>query len=190
MNFSAIVLAGGASSRMGRDKSFIEINGQMLLTRQIQNARSAGVAEIFIAGRMDVDYSRFNCPMLPDRFPNAGPLAGIESGLAQMTHHLLLVLAVDLPAMNPDFLRTLIERCDSECGVVSRVSGQVEPLVAIYPKAAWPLAASFLKRDLRVAKQFAHDCEAAGFVRWFDVAASENNLFANCNYPNELPTDR
>lgn len=189
MNFSAIILAGGASSRMGRDKAFIAINGQPLLARQIQNARTAGAAEIFIAGRKAVDYSRFNHPILIDRFPDAGPLAGIESGLAHMTNQLLLVLAVDLPAMNPDFLRTLMKHCDPERGVVSRIAGQIEPLVAIYPKAAWPLAASFLKRDLRVAKQFARECEAAGFVRWFDVAATETKLFVNCNHPDELPAD-
>src|SRR6266566_3753822 len=59
MNFSAVILAGGKSSRMGRDKAFIKVGGQPLLARQIQLAQTVGAKEIFISGREDVDYSNF-----------------------------------------------------------------------------------------------------------------------------------
>ncbi|HEY5345385.1 MAG TPA: NTP transferase domain-containing protein, partial [Verrucomicrobiae bacterium] len=60
MNFSAVILAGGKSSRMGRDKAFLEIGGTTLLARQIGLARELGAAEIFISGRAETDYSKFN----------------------------------------------------------------------------------------------------------------------------------
>ena len=81
MIFSAVILAGGKSLRMGRDKAWLEIEGQTLLARQIALARETGAAEIFISGRADADYSAFGCPVLQDGFPDAVPLAGIERAL-------------------------------------------------------------------------------------------------------------
>ena len=104
MNFSAVILAGGKSLRMGCDKAWLEIEGQTLLARQIALARETGAAEIFIAGRSDTDYSSFGCRVLPDKFFDAGPLAGIERALAAANETLLLVLAVDLPQMKAESL--------------------------------------------------------------------------------------
>ena len=85
MNFSAVILAGGKSSRMGRDKAFLSISGKTMLARQIETVRAAGAAEIFISGRAETNYSEFGCRVLVDKFHNAGPLAGIEAALAAAT---------------------------------------------------------------------------------------------------------
>src|SRR5258706_11754457 len=105
MNFSAVILAGGRSSRMGRDKAWLEVGGQTLLARQIGLVREMGATEIFISGRADADYSAFRCPILQDKFLGAGPLAGIERALDAAQSPLLLVLAVDLPEMKAECLR-------------------------------------------------------------------------------------
>ncbi len=68
MNFSAVILAGGKSSRMGRDKAWLEFDGQSLLARQIACVRRAGASEVFISGRAGVDYSAFGCPVMEDEF--------------------------------------------------------------------------------------------------------------------------
>src|SRR6516164_8647370 len=70
MNFSAVILAGGKSSRMGRDKAFLETGGKTLLARQIEIARFAGATEVFISGHADMDYSAFAGQVITDRFPN------------------------------------------------------------------------------------------------------------------------
>ncbi|MGB6192080.1 MAG: NTP transferase domain-containing protein, partial [Terracidiphilus sp.] len=84
---------------MGCDKALLEVGEQPLLARQINLAWATRAAEVFISGRAGVDYSQFKCPVLLDRFPDAGtgagPLAGIERGLAALTQPRLLVLAVD-----------------------------------------------------------------------------------------------
>src|SRR5882672_7158894 len=107
MKFSAVILAGGKSARMGCDKAFVELDGHTLLARQIQLVRAAGAMEVFISGQPGVNYSEFGCPVLTDRFHDAGPLAGIHSALAATDSLLLLVLAVDLPGMTADFLQKL-----------------------------------------------------------------------------------
>jgi molybdenum cofactor guanylyltransferase len=148
MNFSAVILAGGRSSRMGRDKAWLETGGQTLLARQIGLARKLGAAEVFISGRAKVDYSAFGCRVLEDKFADAGPLAGIERALDAMQSPLLLVLAVDLPQMNEDLLRRLSAGAANAFGAIPKLAGHIEPLAAFYPKAAMPLLVKLLDGSL------------------------------------------
>ena len=183
MNFSAVILAGGKSSRMGRDKAFLEINGQPLLARQVQLVRAAGAGEVFISGRTGTDYSAFGCHVLQDEFPDAGPLAGIERALTKASESLLLVLAVDLPAMNTEFLRGLAVHCRENCGAIPRAAGNIEPLTAFYPKAALPLAVTLLAAQSNAVKQFAEQCVKSSLARFFDVAPDDARRFQNWNSP-------
>ena len=171
MNFSAVILAGGKSSRMGRDKAFLEVGGQTLLARQIGLARELCAAEIFISGRADADYSGFGCCVLQDKYSDAGPLAGIESALNATKSSMLLVLAVDLPGMSTEFLRRLAAGCSETCGVIPKLAGHVEPLAAFYPKATQSLAIAALERKSFAVKDFAGLCENAnpvlpGLLNW------------------------
>ena len=183
MNFSAVILAGGKSSRMGRDKAFLEINGQPLLARQIQLVRAAGAGEVFISGRTGTDYSAFGCHVLQDEFLDAGPLAGIERALTKASEPLLLVLAVDLPDMAAEFLRGLAAHCRENCGAVPRVGKNLEPLAAFYPKAALPLAVALLAAQSNAVKQFAEQCVQASLATFVDVAADDVQRFQNWNSP-------
>ena len=187
MNFSAVILAGGKSSRMGCDKAFLEIGGQSLLARQIELVRDAGADEVFVSGREEVTYSQFGCVVLRDKFPDAGPLAGIERALAAASASLLLVLAVDLPAMNAGLLRQLMTQCSEAVGVVPTFSGHVEPLAAVYPKAALQTARNQLERGEFVAQAFARSCAHAGLVHWVELEANSAPFFANLNSPADLP---
>lgn len=190
MNFSAVILAGGKSARMGCDKSLMELNGQTLLARQIQLVRDAGATEVFISGRAGTDYSAYDARVLDDQFQNAGPLAGIQSALEAMTSPLLLVLAVDLPCMNADFLRNLAGKCTETVGTVPQVDGDIEPLAAFYPKAVLPLATFLLSQNSFAVKHFAQHCEQAGLLTLTDLPEASLDLFLNCNSPGELETAR
>jgi molybdopterin-guanine dinucleotide biosynthesis protein A len=105
---------------MGRDKALIEVGEQPLLARQINLAWATRATEVFISGRTGVDYSHFNCPVLLDRLPGAGPLAGIERGLAALTNVRLLVLAVDLPEMTETLLTAMAEASPEHFGAIPR----------------------------------------------------------------------
>ena len=187
MSFSAVILAGGQSSRMGRDKAFLEIGGQTLLARQIETARAAGATEVFISGRDEVDYSAFNCRVLKDNFPAAGPLAGTEAALAAATNPLLLVLAVDLPAMTTEFLQRLRAGCAKNIGAIPRVNETLEPLAAFYPKAAHTNAEKMLAEKKFAVKDFAGGCVQAGLAVFIAFSATDSVHFKNCNLPADLP---
>jgi molybdopterin-guanine dinucleotide biosynthesis protein A len=186
MNFSAVILAGGKSSRMGRDKAWLEVGGQALLARQIQLARQIGAAEIFISGRAAADYSAFGCRVLLDKFPDAGPLAGIERALDATAAPLLLVLAVDLPEMSVEFLLRLAAGSSEICGTIPKLAGGIEPLAAFYPKAAQSLAVAGLERKRFAVKNFAGQCVKNNLAQFVIFSEPESRHFANWNSPADL----
>ena len=191
MNFSAVILAGGRSTRMGRDKAWLEIGGQSLLARQIGLVREVGAAEIFISGRADADYSASGCRVLQDKFPDAGPLAGIERALDATQSPLLLVLAVDLPEMNVEFLQRLAAGCSETCGAIPKLANNVESLAAFYPKAAHALAVAGLECGAFAAKAFAGQCVQSGLARFVELHSDDARCFTNWNSPADLtPTTR
>lgn len=172
---------------MGRDKAWLVVGGRPLLARQIELVRELGAAEIFVSGRPGKDYSEFKQPVLRDNFPDAGPLAGIESALAVTHLPLLLVLAVDLPEMSADFLRRLAACCSETCGAVPKLAKGIEPLAAFYPKVAYPLARASLERGDFAVKDFAGQCAQSGLVRFIEPAEDEVHYFNNWNSPQDLP---
>ena len=181
MIFSAVILAGGQSRRMGRDKAWLPINGEPLLARQIELMHQLSPVEVFISGRMDTDYSSFQCPVLQDRFPDAGPLAGIERALAVASSSLVLVLAVDMPNISVPFLRTLADQCAEGHGLIPRLKNSIEPLVAFYPKCAQPLAESQLRKSQNSVTAFAERCAQAGFASFRDLPVADAGVFFNWN---------
>jgi molybdenum cofactor guanylyltransferase len=193
MNFSAVILAGGRSSRMGRDKAWLEIGGRTMLARQVELVRMVGAAEVFISGRTEVDYSAFGCRVVQDRFQNVGPLAGIERALDAATAPLLLVLAVDMPAMSGVFLEKLRAVCTENCGAIPQVDGRIEPLVAFYSKASLDLAVGMLG-DKRARSEagapgptdFARECVKRKLATLVEVSAAEARYFTNINSPEDL----
>lgn len=193
MNFSAVILAAGKSSRMGRDKAWLEIGGQTLLTRQIELARAAGANNVFISGRADADYSSFAGRVLQDRFPNAGPLAGIECALDATTASLLLVLAVDMSEMNAAFLKKLYATCTENSGTIPRIDGRIEPLAAFYPKSALDFAVKMLRHDQAGSEtsapgptDFARECVRRKLSQFVEVSADSARYFTSLNSPEDL----
>ena len=183
MKFSAVILAGGKSSRMGRDKAMLEIGGQTLLARQIQLARETGASEVFISGRANVDYSMFGCRVVQDRFPGVGPLAGIERAFDSLTRAQLLVLAVDLPQMGAELLHQLAAACSETRGAIPKLANVLEPLAAFYPKSAHTLAATQIAGGHFAAKDFARLCVQSGLARIIEMPAEAARHFANWNSP-------
>lgn len=101
--FDAVVLAGGLSSRMGQDKSFLTFNQLSLLERQTQLLHKVGAQQVLISrndGQLD---------SLPDVYPHQGPLSGIHSALKKALHG-LLVIPVDMPLLNVHLLLNLVEK--------------------------------------------------------------------------------
>lgn len=186
MRFSAVILAGGRSSRMQRDKAFLPCRGTTLLARQVALVRELEPAEILISGRADADYRAFGLPVLLDRFAELGPLAGVERALALAHGPLLLVLAVDLPDMTAAFLRGLAARCRPGSGVVPRTRPGLEPLAAFYPTSMRPIATAMLEERRAAMTEFIRRGVGAGLLDEWPCPPADEALFRNWNDPQDV----
>lgn len=117
---SAVILAGGASRRLGRDKARVEIGGRPLLARVLDAAAPSADELLVVTSDREAhgralrdegwrieDDGRLR--LLSDRRPGRGPLAGLEAGLAEARHDLCLALACDLPFLPPEVPARLLD---------------------------------------------------------------------------------
>lgn len=185
-SFSAVLLAGGESKRMGRDKAFLEFDSVPLWRRQMATLQALNPNTIFIAGRLQGEALGTNCEIVADARENAGPLAGLVGALRRCATPLLLALAVDLPGMNADYLRGLIDASAEKIGVVPKSPAGFEPLAAVYPQAALPLAESRLRAGDYALQDFVAACVAENLLTERPIRPGEERFFHNLNTPADL----
>lgn len=184
--FSAIVLAAGRSTRMGRDKALLEVSGVPLWQRQRDVLVAAGAAEVFLSARPEQSWTRAATGfsgVVHDALPGCGPLVGATAGLERANHPWLAVLAIDLPAMVPDWFRGLRADCAPGVGVIGHRAGFFEPLAAIYPREFKWLAWEALARGEYAFQRLAAQAVQEGRLRVREIRPEEAAWFANWNEP-------
>lgn len=148
---SAIILAGGASTRMGTDKAFLELDGVPLIARVLERVRALA-DDILISANDEARFAALNVRVVPDVIPNAGPLAGICAGLESAVHEVAIVVACDMPLLNVrllDYMRAFApeydvvlpqteniarEHAENTTGAPRAKDLSLHPLHAIYTK--------------------------------------------------------
>ncbi len=134
---TGIVLAGGASRRMGTDKRLVLIDGEPMLhrvTRIVAEATDEVILAVSEAHPLPPGILDVAARTVVDRRPDSGPLAGLEAALAASAHSLTLVAAADMPWIEADTLRALLERLDrtdADAVAVATDRGP-QPLLAAY----------------------------------------------------------
>src|SRR4051794_36117242 len=139
MQASGFVLAGGNSSRMGRNKAYLPGVFRYILDDVAENVRAV-TGNVTLIGDPH-RYHEFDYPCISDLRPGLGPLAGLESALIHSGNDLNLVLACDMPAVPAALLRTLLERIrvsNASCVATQDVSGKIHPLCAVYKRECLP----------------------------------------------------
>ena len=137
MRVNAYILAGGRSSRMGRDKARLELGGERLLERAVRQARAVAERVSIVAAAGD-NADDWPVRVICDRLSEAGPLAGIFTALHDSHSEWNLILAVD-QVVAPRTLLELLIRKASEAApnchvVVPMIAGRLQPLCAVYHK--------------------------------------------------------
>ena len=139
---AALILAGGKSSRMGRDKALIDYQGKPLLTRVCQVA-AGSCSSVYVLTSWPVRYQNIvskQVHFLPESEPGQGPLVALADGLTQIDAEWVLLLACDLPQLQPEILQNwltqLTEVSQSILAVVPSQESGWEPLCGFYRQAA------------------------------------------------------
>lgn len=131
---SAIILAGGKSSRMGFDKQLIEIDGEKLpiyLGKKLKKYFD----EIIIVTYTPELYKGEDFIIVEDIYKHLGPLGGLHAGLLNISSPGGFLIACDMPFINDDYIKYIKTRYDkTKSGVVAKRNGYIEPMMGIYNK--------------------------------------------------------
>ncbi len=176
------VLAGGRSRRFGRDKTAALAGGRPMIRRAV-DALAASCADVVVVSSRN-ETPRGAWRILPDLRPGVGPLAGIESALAEAARLGLdgvFVLAADLPLVGPDTVHRVAGGLGEAEAAAPRREGNpgFEPLCAVYRVTCLPAARSLLDEGRREARSL---FEAAGGV----TVPPDESTGLNVNTPDDL----
>lgn len=176
-----LILAGGASRRMGRPKALLPV-GATTLIEWVAARLAPTFDQLLVAGREERHLPRGLRPhMVPDLHPGAGPLAGVEAGLAASRHDTVVAIACDMPEVTATLARRLVAAAapDGVDAAVPRVRGEPEPACAAYRRSAVGPIANALGAGRFKAADVLSELE----VVWLDD--EDPLLFANVNTPED-----
>lgn len=130
--FSGAVLAGGASSRMGRDKALVDFKGRPLVEVALVALERAGAAEVAVIGGSEDALAPLGHEIVPDLHPGEGPLGAIITALTWANHDVCMVLACDHVATGAPAVTSVVGALGSGDVAVPVVEGRLQTL-----HAAW-----------------------------------------------------
>jgi molybdopterin-guanine dinucleotide biosynthesis protein A len=151
---AGIVLAGGQNSRMGgADKAFLQVGRRPIVERTIELFRRS-FDEVVVVSNAPDKYARFGVLVVPDEFPNVGPLAGIHAGLGGIAAPYAFVAACDMPYLQAEAIGFLIGRLRDQDAVIPIWDDDLEPLHALYAASLRPRIEDALRRGVRGIREF------------------------------------
>jgi molybdenum cofactor guanylyltransferase len=185
---AALLLAGGASTRMGFPKALVNVEGMPLWQMQMDKLLALHPAETFLSAPRDLGLPSGAWKILRDEKPGLGPLAGLAAARRTMSAEWLLVLAVDLPRMTVSYLEALRDQAfKSGVGQVPELDGRYLGLAAIYPRAFLnDHLDTHLRSDDRSVQRLVRAGITEGSLQAAAVADSDRHLFQNANTPADL----
>lgn len=186
---SAIVVAGGKSTRLGRDKRHLRLSSPRTLLEETV-ARVATLTEdvVVVVSTEPAEFARLPARVVRDPRPGAGPLNALLAGLSVVQHDRAVVVACDLPFLSQSLLRGLLEHSpEYELIVPRRADGTLEMLHAIYRKTCLAAIRRRLDAGLLRLAELVEDVT----VSFLDEAAltpfdPDLRSFTNVNTPEDL----
>lgn len=131
-DITAIILAGGKSSRMKQEKGFMPFEGKMLVEHVIDSVKKISLLIIIIT--QNEEYGQLGYPCYADVLKDKGALGGIYSGLIHTATKKNLVVGCDMPFLSEKLLTTLIKNIGEEEVLLTENRGKAEPLCSVYDK--------------------------------------------------------
>ena len=181
MTFGAVILAGGRSRRMGQCKAELVLGGETLLARTVRQL--ADCSELWLSANDPKLAEGLPVRLAVDRYPGAGPLAGLEAVLSAAVCDALVCVPCDLPNLTADVPRMLAERFSPELDalVLADSGGRLHPLCGVYHRRALPAIRRQLEQgERRVLDLLPH-------LRWARLSGVvPDRVLYNLNTPEDL----
>lgn len=132
-DITGVILAGGKSSRMGTNKSFLKLGNKTIIERIVDLMKSI-FSDIIIITNTAEDYKHLNLYLFEDIYKWKGPLAGIHSALVNSSTEKIFVLSCDVPLMSKEMIEYIIEYKSDKPIKFCEAAGYHQPLVGVYSK--------------------------------------------------------
>ena len=180
MQASLLVLAGGASRRMGRAKAWLEV-GDTFLLRYVVDSLAPAFSEVMVSF---AEPEQLEAPLpyriVFDRKRSAGPLAGLEAGLLAARNGVMFAVACDMPYVTQDVAQMATAAARRSDAAIPRVDGRPEPVCGAYGRSALPAITAALNAGrLKTAEAIANLD-----VTWLE--GLDPGLFRSLNTPEDL----
>lgn len=186
-SMAAIVLAGGTSTRFGRDKAFLQLDGQSLVARTVDRLAEL-TDELVVVTNDPGAYGLLDLParIVPDVRPGEGSLMGLYSGLRVVRSSRALCVACDMPFLSLPLLRYMLLQAPGYDVIIPRIGHYLEPLHAIYSQACLNPMERLLEQGRRQIIAFYNDVRVR-YVREAEVDEYDplRLSFLNVNTPED-----
>jgi len=187
-DLAVVVLAGGRSRRMGRDKATLELGGERLIDRAVRlGTGCAGEVVVARGAAHRPPIPDLPVPQVADQWEGNGALVGIHAGLHAVAAQVAVVIACDMPLLEPAFLGDLAALAVDHDVVVPRVDEGLQPLCAAYRRSCLPVIEASLAQEDRQVFAF-YPRVRTREIRLDDLPGWEGReeLFTNVNSPGDL----
>ncbi|MGW8319119.1 MAG: molybdenum cofactor guanylyltransferase [Candidatus Promineifilaceae bacterium] len=180
------IMAGGKSTRMGTDKAFVRFHDKPMVQHVLERVEGLGDETILIANEPE-KYRHLGLPIFGDIYVNCGPLGGLHTALFHAQFPYVLVVACDMPWLNPQLLAFMLSLRHTADAIVPRWNKFPEPLHAVYGnQCLGPIEANLQAKNLKLVSFYAQVN-----VRYLDQTAisafdPEGRSFSNVNTPEDL----
>lgn len=186
LTVSGILLAGGQSSRLGTDKSFVKVKGQPLIECLVAKLTRLS-DDVIIVTNSPEKYDHLKTKLVGDIYPGKGALGGIYSGLRAAANVYSLVAACDMPFLDLNLLRYMILLAHGHDVVIPRIEGLLEPLHAIYSKSCLePIDHLLARGGLKIIDFFPEVRVRYVEEEEVDIFDPQHLSFFNVNTPSDL----
>ena len=183
-DISGIILAGGQSSRMGREKGLLSLGGK-LMTEYLIETLSVSTDRIIIISN-NPEYKQFDLEVEQDLFPGCGPLGGIYTGLHHSKSNTNLVVSCDVPFVSAHLFAYLLEQSATAEVTVPLHQGRTEQLIGVYSKNCMPVFKKRIEKGLLKVR------DANQLLEYHEVLIDDRlpfynpNIFLNVNSPEDF----
>lgn len=189
---TGIILAGGRSQRMGRDKALLPLptNRQVTFVEHLAALLASACSEVIVVARNAEQAASFalsGVRVTTDILPNTGPLMGLYSGLCLTRTSHALVTAVDMPFVLPSLVSFLLSQPRDDALLIPVVENVPQVLLAVYPRATLPLIENRLQAGRRDPSSLLEDASVR-YIEEEQLRKIDPQLrsFINVNTPDQL----
>ena len=186
---SGIVLGGGESRRMGRDKRRLQWEGEPFLDRVSRVMDTLFEEVLVVTAQEDYDCSHLPVRLVTDKIPQKGSLGGLYTGLMEAKNPLVFVVACDMPFLQRKCISRFCVFPSTADVLVVKLSSGIQPLHARYSKRCAPIIEQMIqKEDLKIQNLVTHSDLAVEIMResLFDDIDPYRRSFMNINTPADL----